>query len=74
MEHKKEYQDLKKILDESDYSWIKIKKGPFFKDIKTEEADWKLEYHELCGHHMTETNFLIHKCRELAEYIINNKL
>ena len=54
-------EEVDKILDPKDFSWIKVKKdSPIF------TLD---EYYVLLEHHLRESNFLIEKCRELAAEI-----
>ena len=54
------FKDLEKIMDKNDYSWIKVKKFD-------EQDEASQEYDVLKLHHEKETEFLLSKCRELAE-------
>ena len=67
------WKEIEDIANHDTYSWVKIKKGPTFKAETEEDVNWKSEYLELCSHHMTETNFLINKCRELAQNLIDQE-
>lgn len=69
-------KELEKIIDEKDFSWIKVKKikeleGDTWEDLYDytdgQGKDYLCEkYFELREHHKNETEFLIAKCRELA--------
>jgi len=53
------FEDLDRILDPKDFTWIKVKRdSPILLND---------EYYILLSHHLRESNFLIEQCRELAE-------
>lgn len=49
-------EDLDRILNPNDYSWIKVKA------LKND-----YDFDALQEHHKKETKFLIEKCREMAQ-------
>ncbi len=63
-----EQEKLTEILNS--YNWIKVK---FLReaDQKDPNLDWKDEYSTLLNHHKKETEFLINKCRELAQFLLD---
>lgn len=66
------YKDLLKIKDPNNFSWIKVKKY----DEKQEESlidfgHYNEAFEILKEHHKKETNFLISKCREMADKLMN---
>lgn len=61
------YKDLLKILDEKDYSWIKVKRYDEEQEKSLVEFGHFDEALELLKeHHEKETKFLIETCRKLA--------
>jgi hypothetical protein len=66
-------KDLERIVDPEDFSWVKVKN---YFEIKGYEFDTQLDrqhYDGLLDHHKKETEFLINKCRELAEELRSYK-
>ncbi len=59
-------KELQEIIDS--YTWIKVKQfhGEHYEDCKD-------AYDDLTVHHQKETEFLIEKCRELAQELIDTK-
>lgn len=58
-------EELQQIADQSNFTWIKVR--------KFNNEDYATDVEELMSlkiHHKTETTFLINKCRELAARII----
>jgi len=55
------------------HSWIKVKRFIEPKEMHDPKAiiDWKFAYQSLNDHHTKETEFLINKCRELAQIILD---
>ena len=41
--------------------------------LKYHHAEWRSEYRRLLEHHKKETQFLINKCRELSQELLNIK-
>jgi hypothetical protein len=60
-------EDLKKVLDENDFSWMKVKqfKLESLVDLTAEE-----KFNSLMIHHERETKFLIAKCRQIATLLL----
>ena len=54
-------EDLDKILNDEDFTWIKVKRFVDDSNLPLEER-----FHLLEKHHLNETKFLINKCRDLA--------
>ena len=72
-------KEIKDILNENDYSWVKVKKynsDAVMDEEIYEDLDmyWMNSYKNLLNHHTEETEFLINKCRELATYIKKNNI
>lgn len=61
-----EKSDLEIILDEQNYSWIKVEKYRE-RDIHNRRLEWRDEYALFMQHHVQETKFLIEMCRTLAK-------
>jgi hypothetical protein len=59
--------ELQEILNS--YKWIKVKQ--YHKP--NQPSDWQLQHELLEIHHRRETEFLIEKCRELAQELIETK-
>lgn len=60
--------DLEKIANPEDFSWIKVRR--YSKD-NSKSAEEQLA--ELEQHHLKETTFLLNKCRELANELLNHR-
>jgi hypothetical protein len=58
--------ELQKIANPDDFSWIKVQR--YAKD-DTKSAEEQLG--ELERHHLKETTFLLNKCRELAQQLLD---
>jgi hypothetical protein len=65
-----DYDEVDQILDENSFKWIKVKRYTEA-DPRNPNIDWKYEYNDLVNHHKSETEFLIKKCRELANMVKN---
>jgi hypothetical protein len=54
------------------YNWIKI--SPYkFEDNRNPNVEWKYAYNQLLAHHREANAFLINKCRELAEELLDKQ-
>ena len=62
-----ENKELQEILDS--YKWVKVKQ--YHKPDRS--SDWQFQHELLEAHHKDETKFLINKCRELAQELIETK-
>lgn len=60
-------EQLAKIVNPEDFSWIKVKK---YEDDVTKSDLERLE--ALKEHHIKETTFLLNKCRELALALLDS--
>jgi hypothetical protein len=60
-------EELKEILNS--HKWIKVKQ--YHKPSSSN--DWRFQHELLEHHHRKETEFLIEKCRELAQELIDTK-
>jgi len=58
--------EIVKIADPNDFSWIKVKKH-----VDDESKTFQERLYILEEHHVKETEFLLNKCRELANIIQN---
>jgi hypothetical protein len=58
--------DLEKIADPKDLSWIKVRR--YCRDDSKSAQDQLVELEQ---HHLKETTFLLNKCRELAKELLN---
>lgn len=62
-------QELQDIINS--YKWIKVKR---YQEVSSDaEVDFKEEYQKLVAHHQKETEFLIDKCRVLAQMVLDKK-
>lgn len=61
--------DLIKMQDPTDYSWIKVKRF-----LEPESVPFPEDYVRLVEHHRKETEFLVAKCRELAHLVSPREL
>lgn len=57
--------NLQEILNS--FKWIKVKK---YSKSDNDDIDYHSEYERLEDHHKKETEFLINKCRELANELL----
>ena len=65
-------EQLNEIIDS--YKWIKVKKQAPFASKDTDQKNIEIQdYQKLMSHHVDETTFLISKCREMANEILNNR-
>lgn len=66
-------EELTKMSEEDNFSWIKIKK---VKEIENKFFDpseyWKAKYEALENHHLEETKYLIKKVNDLANELLNS--
>lgn len=60
-----EKEDLQRRIDQSDYSWIKVKQ--IVVDLESEEP---LTIEEHVEHHIKETSFLINEVRQLSAALL----
>jgi len=56
--------DLSRIADPNDFSWIKVKRH-----IDDDSKSFQERLMILQEHHVKETEFLLNKCRELANIL-----
>lgn len=64
-------EELEEVVSPDNFKWIKVKRfDP--KCFFTEDGgqDTSLQYQYLRRHHDQESNFLINKCRELAQIVL----
>lgn len=59
--------ELQEIINS--HKWIKVKS--YYKPSRV--SDWRNQHELLEVHHRKETDFLIEKCRELAQELIDTK-
>ena len=67
--NKKSREELKEVIE--DYTWIKVKRYEE-EDSRNPNVDWKMAYKELLQHHKKETEFLINKCRDFAQELLDD--